>query len=69
MMVPDVDESSGDPCDRKPGGLLAITDANLLLGRLLPEYFPKIVGPNEDSSLDLEATKNAFVEITEKINE
>lgn len=41
-------ESSGaDPgpvCYRKPGGMLAITDANLLLGKLLPEYFPKIFG-------------------------
>jgi 5-oxoprolinase (ATP-hydrolysing) len=50
-------ESSGaDPgpvCYRKPGGLLAVTDANLLLGRLLPEHFPKIFGPNEDSPLDI----------------
>ncbi|CAI5089917.1 ANL_HP_G0102460.mRNA.1.CDS.1 [Saccharomyces cerevisiae] len=35
---------------------LTITDANLLLGRLVPEFFPKIFGPNEDESLDLEAT-------------
>ena len=53
-------ESSGaDPgpvCYRKPGGLLAVTDANLLLGRLLPEYFPKIFGPNEDEPLDIQAT-------------
>lgn len=45
-------ESAGaDPgpvCYRKLGGKLAITDANLLLGRLLPEYFPKIFGPEEN---------------------
>lgn len=31
----------------KKGGYLAITDANLQLGRILPETFPKIFGPNE----------------------
>jgi 5-oxoprolinase (ATP-hydrolysing) len=37
----------GPVCYRK-NGFLTITDANLLLGRLMPEYFPKIFGPNED---------------------
>ena len=47
---------------------MTITDANLLLGRLLPQYFPKIFGPNEDQPLDFDATKKAFEELTEKIN-
>ena len=34
----------GPVCYQKIGGELAITDANLILGRLLPEYFPKIFG-------------------------
>ena len=33
----------GPVCYRK-GGYLSITDANLFLGRLLPDYFPKIFG-------------------------
>lgn len=37
----------GPACYRK-GGPLAVTDANLLLGRLLPQYFPKIFGKTED---------------------
>lgn len=57
-------ESAGaDPgpvCYRKPGGMLAITDANLLLGRLLPEFFPKIFGPHENEPLDQAATHLAF---------
>jgi 5-oxoprolinase (ATP-hydrolysing) len=65
-------ESAGaDPgpvCYKKPGGKLAITDANLLLGRLLPEYFPKIFGPNENEALDKEATLIAFEELTSRIN-
>jgi len=64
-------ESAGaDPgpvCYRK-NGHLAITDANLLLGRILPKYFPKIFGPNHDQPLDFEATQKAFEEIGNQIN-
>lgn len=49
--------------------MLAITDANLLLGRLLPEFFPKIFGPKENEPLDIEATRLAFVELTNRINQ
>lgn len=48
---------------------MAITDANLLLGRLLPSYFPKIFGPKENESLDAEATRKAFAELTKEINQ
>ncbi|EPX72708.1 oxoprolinase [Schizosaccharomyces octosporus yFS286] len=57
----------GPVCYRK-GGYLTVTDANLLLGRLLPEYFPKIFGPTEDQPLDVEATRKKFEELTEEIN-
>lgn len=57
-------ESAGaDPgpvCYRKEGGLLTITDANLVLGRLIPDYFPKIFGPQENEPLDIEGAKVAF---------
>ncbi len=42
----------GPVCYRKHGGQLAITDANLVVGRILPEYFPQIFGPNENEPLD-----------------
>ncbi|XP_045523846.1 5-oxoprolinase isoform X2 [Pieris brassicae] len=57
----------GPACYRK-NGPLTVTDANLLLGRLLPEYFPKIFGTNEDESLDKEATTKAFTNMTHDIN-
>jgi len=47
---------------------LAVTDANLVLGRLHPNYFPKIFGPNENEALDLDASRNAFEKITAEIN-
>lgn len=58
----------GPACYRK-GGPLTVTDANLFLGRLLPEYFPKIFGPNEDQPLDVEITAEKFAELTAIINE
>lgn len=57
----------GPACYRK-GGPLTVTDANLFLGRLLPDFFPKIFGKNEDQGLDEEASKKLLVELTEKIN-
>ncbi|CAH1735140.1 unnamed protein product [Chironomus riparius] len=64
-------ESAGahpGPACYKKGGPLTITDANLVLGRLFPEYFPKIFGPKEDEPLDLEAATNKFTEIANTIN-
>ncbi|KAK5074647.1 hypothetical protein LTR64_000852 [Lithohypha guttulata] len=57
----------GPACYRK-GGPLAITDANLFLGRLLPDFFPKIFGKNEDEGLDPEASKKLFEDLTKEIN-
>ena len=57
----------GPACYRK-GGPLTVTDANLVLGRLRPEFFPKIFGPNEDQPLDLNASQCLFKELTAQIN-
>jgi 5-oxoprolinase (ATP-hydrolysing) len=65
------ESASADPgpvCYRKKGGMLAITDANLLLGRLLPQHFPKIFGPNEDEPLDFNASRDAFEKLSIEIN-
>jgi 5-oxoprolinase (ATP-hydrolysing) len=56
----------GPVCYRK-GGPLTVTDANLCLGRLLPEYFPKIFGPSENEPLDKVATTQAFCKLTEEV--
>ena len=57
----------GPACYRK-GGPLTVTDANLVLGRILPDHFPKIFGPNENEPLDIEAPRKLFGEVTERIN-
>jgi 5-oxoprolinase (ATP-hydrolysing) len=64
-------ESAGahpGPVCYKKGGMLTITDANLLLGRIVPEYFPAIFGKNEDEILDLDASIEAFKSLAMRIN-
>jgi len=56
----------GPVCYRK-GGPLAITDANLCLGRIIPSYFPNIFGKTEDQPLDKSATLAAFDKLTDEI--
>jgi 5-oxoprolinase (ATP-hydrolysing) len=58
----------GPICYRK-NGYLAITDANLLLGRVVPKYFPHIFGVTQDQPLDEEGTKKAFEALTKQIND
>lgn len=57
----------GPICYRK-NGYLAVTDANLVLGRVLPRQFPNIFGPNEDQPLDVDGARHAFEEL-EKLPE
>lgn len=47
---------------------MTITDANLFLGRLLPEHFPKIFGPHQDQPLDAAAAATKFEALTAEIN-
>ncbi|XP_025416669.1 5-oxoprolinase isoform X2 [Sipha flava] len=57
----------GPTCYRK-GGPLTVTDANLVLGRLLPEYFPSIFGPTENMPLNKEAALVEFEALTTEVN-
>lgn len=57
----------GPACYQK-GGPLTITDANLFLGRIVPDYFPKIFGPNEDQPLSTEIVEEKFTQLTKEIN-
>lgn len=71
MFVVGPESAGSDPgpaCYRK-GGPLTVTDANLFLGKLLPDYFPKIFGKNQDQPLDVEVTRNKFLELTKQVNE
>ena len=49
----------GPTCYRR-GGPLTVTDANVMLGKLMPDFFPKIFGPRQDEPIDAEAVRAAF---------
>ena len=51
------------------GGPLTITDANLILGRLIPEFFPKIFGKNQNEAMDYEASRDLFNKLSNQVNE
>src|SRR4051812_29790661 len=52
----------GPKCYRR-GGPLAVTDANVMTGKLIPDFFPKIFGLNQDQPLDAASVKNAFARL------
>ncbi|MEQ8482206.1 MAG: hydantoinase B/oxoprolinase family protein [Hoeflea sp.] len=52
----------GPACYRR-GGPLTVTDANVMLGKLQPDFFPAIFGPDQDQPLDRETVAKAFEEL------
>jgi 5-oxoprolinase (ATP-hydrolysing) len=63
-------ESAGanpGPAAYRRGGPLTVTDSNVMLGRLPPDFFPKIFGPNGDLSLDKERVTERFRDLSNEI--
>lgn len=54
----------GPACYRK-GGPLTVTDCNLSLGRIQPQFFPSIFGPTGDQPIDRLATESRLKPIAE----
>ncbi len=58
----------GPKCYRR-GGPLAVTDANVMVGKLIPDFFPKIFGPAQNLPLDAEAVRAAFAAMAKEIGD
>src|SRR3974390_2563253 len=56
----------GPKCYRR-GGPLAVTDANVMVGKLIPDFFPKIFGPAQNLALDDAAVRKAFNELAQQV--
>ncbi len=56
----------GPKCYRR-GGPLAVTDANVMAGKLIPDFFPKIFGPQQNQALDADAVRAAFADMAKEI--
>jgi 5-oxoprolinase (ATP-hydrolysing) len=58
----------GPKCYRR-GGPLAVTDANVMVGKLIPDFFPKIFGPQQNLPLDGAAVRAAFAALANDIGD
>lgn len=56
----------GPACYRK-GGPLTVTDCNVMLGKLQPEFFPKVFGPNARQPLDSAIVQEKFAALAAEI--
>ncbi|MAU95902.1 MAG: 5-oxoprolinase [Fulvimarina sp.] len=51
------------------GGPLTVTDANVMVGKLKPELFPAVFGPNQDQRLDVAVVREKFAALAEKLGD
>ena len=56
----------GPACYRR-GGPLTVTDCNVLLGKLNPDHFPSVFGPNADQPLDQKTVRTKFEALAARI--
>ncbi|MDD5388891.1 MAG: hydantoinase B/oxoprolinase family protein [Gallionellaceae bacterium] len=60
--------SQPGPASYRRGGPLAVTDANLLLGRIQADFFPAVFGADGEQALDGERVAAAFAEMAARVN-
>ncbi len=59
--------ASPGPASYRRGGPLTVTDANVLLGRIQPRFFPRVFGPAANESLDEKVVVHRFGELAQRI--
>lgn len=55
------------PASYRRGGPLAVTDCNVMLGKIQPEFFPHVFGPEANEPLDRDTVRDAFNALAGKI--
>ncbi|MDR0252659.1 MAG: 5-oxoprolinase, partial [Brucellaceae bacterium] len=66
---PDSAGANPGPACYRNGGPLAVTDANVMLGKLIPDYFPSIFGPDQDKPLDVQRVRELFTQMADEIGD
>jgi 5-oxoprolinase (ATP-hydrolysing) len=66
---PDSAGANPGPKSYRRGGPLAVTDANVMVGKLIPDFFPRIFGPAQDQPLDAAAVREAFVALAREVGD
>jgi 5-oxoprolinase (ATP-hydrolysing) len=54
------------PASYRRGGPLAVTDANVMVGKVQPRYFPQVFGPQANEALDADVVRTKFAELAER---
>ena len=62
---PDSAGAMPGPAGYGRGGPAAVTDANIVLGRVQPDWFPHVFGETSDQPLDVDASRAALAELAE----
>jgi 5-oxoprolinase (ATP-hydrolysing) len=57
------------PASYRRGGPLAVTDANVMLGKIQPAYFPKVFGPRGDEALEREGVVTQFQALAAQVQQ
>ena len=57
----------GPACYRR-GGPLTVTDCNVMLGKLQPQFFPQVFGPRGDEALDVTVVRSRFEALAREIH-
>lgn len=52
----------GPACYRR-GGPLTVTDCNVMLGKIQPDHFPRLFGPDGDQPIDRTAVESRFTDL------
>ena len=58
----------GPACYRR-GGPLTVTDANVMLGKIQPAFFPRVFGPGGDQPLDARVVQEKFQTLAAEIRD
>ncbi|MEU6540050.1 hydantoinase B/oxoprolinase family protein [Streptomyces sp. NPDC047000] len=66
---PDSAGADPGPVCYRGGGPLAVTDANVMLGRIQPAHFPRVFGPDGDQPLDDALVRDRFTVLAREIRE
>jgi 5-oxoprolinase (ATP-hydrolysing) len=64
---PDSAGANPGPASYRRGGKLAVTDCNVMLGKVQPAYFPKVFGAQANEALDRSVVVQKFTEMSEDI--
>ncbi len=51
------------PASYRRGGPLAVTDANVMVGKVQPKFFPSVFGPEANQPLDAEVVRGHFQQL------